>query len=421
MTYDVAFPSTLRGRIVLPTSKSLSARALIIAALAGDASVTGLSDCDDTRVLRHALSCRPDTVDVQAAGTAMRFATAYFATQPGEHTVTGTPRMCQRPIRPLVDALRALGAAVRYEGEEGFPPLRIAGRRLEGGHVALPADVSSQYVSALLMVAPALEQGLELELQGEVASRPYIDMTLGLMRHFGARAEWTGSNALRVAPGGYRRGVRYAVEPDWSAASYWYEMVALSDDAAACIELPGLRRNSLQGDAVVAELFRPLGVTTEYGRDGVRLCKGPATPGAVAADLAGCPDLGQTLVATCALLGRPFRFGGLRSLRIKETDRIAALQTELGRMGCSPATDGESLWSTATGAAPHRPDGALATYDDHRMAMALAPAALRLGPVAIDHPEVVSKSYPAFWDDLRRVGVRVAPGPVAAAPSSLKA
>lgn len=407
MTYDLAFPPALRGRIALPASKSLSARALIIAALADGATVEGLSDCDDTRVLRRALTERPDTVDVQAAGTAMRFATAYFATQPGTHTVTGTARMCHRPVKALVDALRALGAAVEYVGETGFPPLRITGRRLPGGQVELPADISSQYVSALLMIAPTLAGGLELRLRGEVASRPYIDMTLGLMRHFGARAEWTAEDTLRVATGGYRPGVRYTVEPDWSAASYWYEMVALSTDPEARIELPGLTAGSLQGDSAVAQLFRPLGVATDFPAAGATLRKTAAAAGPAAADLGGCPDLAQTLVATCTLLRRPFRFSGLRTLRIKETDRIAALQTELGRMGASLATDGESLWSAAGSAPLHSPDGPLATYDDHRMAMALAPAAIPLGSVAIAHAEVVSKSYPAFWDDLRSVGVRL--------------
>ena len=409
MTYDLAFPPTLRARIALPASKSLSARALIIAALADGAAVEGLSDCDDTRVLRHALAERPATVDVQAAGTAMRFATAYFATQPGARVLTGTPRMCQRPIRALVETLRALGADIAYAGQEGFPPLRVTGRRLQGGHAELPADISSQYVSALLLVAPTLSEGLELRLRGEVASRPYIDMTLGLMRHFGAEAGWTAPDTLRVEPRPYSRGGRYRVEPDWSAAAFWYEMVALSPDHGARIELPGLQPRSLQGDSAAAELFRPLGVRTDFGPEGAALTKTSPAAGPAEADLTACPDLAQALVATCALAGRPFRYGGLRSLRIKETDRIEALRTELGRAGADLATDGEALWAAAPPAGLHAPAVPFATYDDHRMAMALAPAALRLGPVRVSHPEVVSKSYPAFWDDLRRAGVSVTP------------
>lgn len=409
MTYDLTFPPTLRARIALPASKSLSARALIIAALAGDAAVEGLSDCDDTRVLRRALAERPDTVDVQAAGTAMRFATAYFATQPGTRVLTGTPRMCQRPIRALVEALRSLGADIAYAGEEGFPPLRIAGRRLQGGRAELPADISSQYISALLLVAPTLAGGLELRLRGEVASRPYIDMTLGLMRHFGAEAGWAAPDTLRVMPRPYSRDGRYRVEPDWSAAAFWYEMVALSPDREARVELPGLQPHSLQGDSAAAELFRPLGVRTDFGTEGAVLTKAAPADGPAGADLTACPDLAQALVATCTLAGRPFRYSGLRSLRIKETDRIEALRTELGRTGAVLATDGEALWADAPAAALHAPAAPFATYDDHRMAMSLAPAALRLGRIGISQPEVVSKSYPAFWDDLRRAGVAVTP------------
>ena len=252
MTYTVELPSRLQQQLVLPSSKSLSNRALLLGALSGEADISRPSGCDDTLVMQRALSLRPETVDIMAAGTAMRFLTAYFANCPGEHHImTGTERMRQRPIGVLVDALRKLGADIHYEGTEGFPPLRINGRQLEGGTLSLPANVSSQYVSALLMVGPTMQKGLTLHLEGAIISRPYIDMTLALMRHFGAKAEWTTGSIITVAPCGYRKGVSFSVESDWSAASYWYELMALTPDPEARITLPWLQADSLQGDAAV--------------------------------------------------------------------------------------------------------------------------------------------------------------------------
>lgn len=411
-TYEIAFPQQLRGRIALPASKSISARALVISALAGGCRVEGLSDCDDTRVLRRALEERTAEIDILAAGTAMRFATAYFAAVPGEHhVITGTARMCQRPVGVLVDALRTLGARIEYVGQTGFPPLRIEGRRLQGGQLELPADVSSQYISALLMIAPTLTSGLRLRLRGEVVSRPYIDMTLSLMRQFGAQADWTAADELTVAPQAYSAGTHYRVEPDWSAASYWYEAVALSADGDACIHLPGLRPDSVQGDRATARLFEQLGVATTFDAEGavVRKLAGVAPPvaGRLEEDFAECPDLAQTLVVACAETGRPFRFTGLQSLKIKETDRIVALRDELAKLGFALAADERTLtWDgrrTPHAAAP----AVIDTYEDHRMAMAFAPAALREGCIRIRRPEVVSKSYPAYWNDLRSAGARV--------------
>lgn len=406
-TYEIRFAPQLRGRIELPASKSLSARALICAALAGGCRLENLSDCDDTQVLRAALQKQADEIDIHAAGTAMRFATAYFAATPGRHVITGTERMRQRPIRALVDALRTLGAEIGYVENEGYPPLRIEGRELRGGRTELPADISSQYISALLMIGPTLREGLRLRLTGEVASRPYIDMTLGLMRHFGAKADWNGGNEIAVKAQAYARGIRFAVEADWSAASYWYEMVALSSDAEACIRLSGLQRESLQGDCAVTRLFGPLGVETTFDDEGAVLRKCCHRDGdtTMEADFTDCPDLAQTLVVTCAMLGRPFRFTGLQSLRIKETDRIAALQAELAKTGVTVDADGRSM--TWDGWRTERPTGlpaSISTYDDHRMAMAFAPCALCTGGIRIRRPEVVSKSYPAFWNDLRGIG-----------------
>lgn len=421
MNCQPILPRRLQGTIDLPASKSLSARALIIGALAGGCRLHHLSDCDDTRVLKRALEERLPEIDIQAAGTAMRFATAYFSTCPGEtHLITGTARMQQRPIGVLVEALRRLGADIEYAGNEGYPPLRIRGRELTGGEVELPANVSSQYISALLMIGPALRNGLRLRLVGEVISRPYIDMTLALMHDFGAKAGWTSEQELYVAPDAYRSGCDFRVEPDWSAASYWYELMALVPDAESSITLPGLRPDSRQGDSQVQHIFRQIGVHTAFTPQGAVLTRMPGEGGneTLEADFTACPDLAQTLVATCAALGRPFRFTGLQSLRIKETDRIAALQTECARLGIvltsgTASTDGQPTEvlelrpEHAATSAQGPTDACIATYDDHRMAMAFAPLALLRPGLRIAHPEVVSKSYPAFWTDLTAVGADI--------------
>ena len=403
--YHISLPASWRGTVSLPASKSISARAMIIAALAGQTQLENLSDCDDTQVLRRALRKRTPEIDIHAAGTAMRFGTAFFAVTPGEHVLTGTARMQQRPIRLLVDALRALGADIEYAGNEGFPPLRIRGRQLEGGEVNIPAHVSSQYISALLLVAPALKRGLTLRLEGEVVSTPYIDMTLNLMRFFGAQANWRDGHTIEVRPVPYESGHTFRVEPDWSAASYWYELVALSPDAGARVELPGLLPQSVQGDSVVSSLFAPLGVATEFTSTGITLTKQPAA-GELLSDFTRCPDLAQTLVTTCALLNRPFHFTGLQSLKIKETDRIVALQNELAKLGRRVEANDREMWYDGTTCAPI-PHPSIATYDDHRMAMALAPCAFAFPGLGVEHPEVVCKSYPAFWHDLESLGAKI--------------
>lgn len=400
----------LPATVVLPTSKSISARALIIRALAVEpCMLTGLSDCDDTQVVISALSGSPQTVDVGAAGTAMRFLTAFYATREGEtHILTGTARMKQRPIGILVDALRQLGADIQYAEAEGFPPLIIRGSRLKGGVVHIAADVSSQYISALLMVGPTLAEGLVVHLEGEVASRPYILMTLRLMEQFGAETAFDGQT-ITVRPGAYRRTAPFAVEPDWSAASYWFELVALSPDSSAHVVLPGLTAHSLQGDSVCAHHFAHLGVATAFTSEGAVLTKVHASAMTSPADVlridfVDCPDLAQTFVVTAALAGRPFCFDGLKSLRIKETDRITALIAELSKLGITivETAPGQLSYSGGTtsvpGAAALAPT--IATYADHRMAMAFAPAAYVCPGLTIEHPEVVSKSYPSFWRDL---------------------
>lgn len=411
----INLPARLQGTISLPTSKSISARALTISALTGGTQPQGLSDSDDTHALQAAIAHRPAIIDIGAAGTAMRFGTALFACTPGEHVLTGSPRMLERPIGLLVDALRSLGADITYEGTEGFPPLRVKGHPLKGGHTTIPASVSSQYISALLMIAPTMTEGLTLTLEGEIASRPYIDMTLAIMKAYGAQADWTAEGqAIRVAAGGYRP-TEWTVEPDWSAASYWYEMVALSDDAEACICLKGLRAESLQGDSCISQIFLPLGVKTTFTDEGAVLTKTAAVE-SLDLDFTHCPDLAQTVVATCAMMGVAFHFNGLKSLKIKETDRIVALQTELRKLGVEVAADNESMTLTTDAAALFKSrlrletaqaSTPIATYADHRMALAFAPCAYRFPGLAIAHPEVVSKSYPAFWADLERVGATI--------------
>lgn len=410
MRFPPQLPQTLRATIELPASKSLKNRALLLRALSGEEIEAEPQPlCDDTAVMLRALRDRPSTVDIGAAGTAMRFLAAYFATCPGKtHLLTGSERMRQRPIGALVDALRQLGADIAYAAREGYPPLRIKGLELPGGNIELPADISSQYVSALLMVAPTLRHGLVLRLSGQVVSRPYIDMTLALMRRFGAQAGWADAQTLCVKPVPYVPNADYTVENDWSAASYWYEMVALAPDKEARVELPGLHADSLQGDSVVSRLFAPLGVETTFLADrpaAVLTRTAPADrPGGelYEADLANCPDLAQTLVVTCALLRRPFRFTGLKSLRIKETDRLEALRCELRKFGlCLNIEGSHSLYIKEYPEHLPRYCGLpIATYNDHRMALSFAPAAWMFPDLTIENPEVVSKSYPGFWNDL---------------------
>ncbi|MDR1676174.1 MAG: 3-phosphoshikimate 1-carboxyvinyltransferase [Tannerella sp.] len=410
MNYVIHAPAGLKAAIALPASKSISNRALILSALSPyPQEIRNLSDCDDTEVMRHALRSGTADINVGAAGTAMRFLTAYLAGKAGTWTITGTERMKNRPVKILADALLSLGAGITYPEKEGFPPLRIEGRPLPGGEVTLDGSVSSQYISALLMVAPVMRNGLRLHLTGEVISKPYLRLTVGLMKQFGVKVEESG-RTWTVAPQSYT-AVPFTVEPDWSAASYWYEMAALCEGAE--IRLAGLSRESLQGDAAIVPLFERLGVETRFLPDGAVLKRtAPPSCNRLELDLTDMPDMAQTLTATCAALGIPFHFSGLQSLKIKETDRLAALRTELHKFGCQlTEQDGRILeWNGERCTAEDAP--VIHTYEDHRMAMALAPLALVCpGGVRVACPEVVSKSYPHFWDDLRRAGFSVATGP----------
>lgn len=472
MTVVPRFPLKLNASLTLPTSKSLCARALVFNHLCQlPVPLVGLSDCDDTQAILQGLEAlrnsegAPLRVDIGAAGTAMRFLTALFAATPQlDVVITGSQRMKERPIGALVTALQAAGADISYVEKEGYPPLRIRGKQLEGGTLALPSNISSQYVSALLMIAPTMRRGLQLELVGKVASAPYIRMTMQVMKAFGVEAKWEKNIISVVRDQRYARtlsshcettketeqAASYTIECDWTAASYWYEIVALHPDKTARVFLRGLREASEQGDAVCAKWFEALGVTTTFTAEGAILEKSTKSPQVTLEcnnctsedtelssqtddnfcesnedlpqttshssqadyfsckdapplwlDFAAAPDLAQTFVVTCALLSHPFHFKGLESLRIKETDRIAALIAELQKLGkhIEAIGEGELRYTAQNDSSPAH-SITIATYDDHRMALAFAPAALLFPQLSIEHPEVVAKSYPHYWEHL---------------------
>ena len=389
--------------------------------------LTNISDCDDTRVMLKAFdndatkySFADDgarIVDIGAAGTSMRFLTAFFASQEGKEVVmTGSERMKQRPIALLVDALRTLGAQIDYVEAEGFPPLRIHGRKLKGGALSIDGSISSQYISALLMIAPTMSKGLALTLSGHITSVPYIEMTLGMLRQFGITSTWNRENNLiDIVPQPYR-AQQYHVESDWSASSYWYEIASLAASSLSnTITLEGLHAQSLQGDAAIARYFEALGIRTTFRDEAVTLESNGISSEARATlemDLSSQPDLAQTLIVTCCALNVPFRITGLHTLRIKETDRVAALETELKKLGyviTDQELNGsvEMQWDGTRCEA--EADPVIATYKDHRMAMAFAPMSLVLPSrsILIDDPGVVSKSYPNYWEDLRTAGFSI--------------
>lgn len=401
MQYKLTSPKSINQVITLPTSKSISNRALILNALSKCSyPIENLSDCDDTRVMIDAFKNGSNLIDVKAAGTSMRFLTAYLAHKPGEWIITGTERMKERPINILVDALTSLGARIEYLGKMGCPPLKIKGSALDGGTIYLSGEVSSQFISALLMIAPVMTKGLTIHLEGNVISVPYIRLTLGMMAEYGVKANWEG-NTIKVYPEEYKP-VHYIVEADWSAASYWYEIAALSEDAH--IELKGLFKDSMQGDSKVAELFTDLGIETSYTNDGVILKKSGKPTKKFFHNFINEPDLAQTFVVTCCILGIPFLFTGLQSLKIKETDRIEALKQEMKKLGYVLRDSENSIleWDGERCIAEDNP--VIKTYEDHRMAMAFAPIALKSESITIANPGVVSKSYPAYWDDLTKAG-----------------
>ncbi|WP_116127606.1 3-phosphoshikimate 1-carboxyvinyltransferase [Lewinella sp. IMCC34183] len=404
----------LEGHLRLTGSKSIANRALLIQALTpGGFTINGLAAADDTVRMQRLLASEDETLDCGPAGTTYRFLTGYLCRRQGTQLLTGSQRMKERPIGILVDALRTLGADIEYAEKEGYPPLRIGYSALDkSDRVSIAADTSSQYISSLLMLAPTLPTGLKLTLEGEVVSLPYIKMTLALMGHFGIKHHWEGQTIV-INPQVYQ-GRDFTVEADWSAASYYYSLAALADSSD--LRIDGLFADSLQGDSVVHRLYEEFGVSTTFTDTGVHLTKpaGIQPPALFEHDFVECPDVAQTLMGTCAGLGVQGLYSGLQTLFIKETDRVKAMKTELGKVGVSLykipphmtgktgiryfAQEGQADFAGGT--------PTFATYHDHRMAMALAPLAL-LHPVAIENPEVVEKSYPDFYRDLAGLGFTV--------------
>ena len=414
--YELSYSgASLKGTVQLTGSKSIANRALIIRALCEDNfPIHRLAAADDTVRLERLLASDEEVLDAGPAGTTFRFLTGYLSRRPGHQILTGSQRMKERPIGILVDALRRLGADIEYTENEGYPPLKIGYSPLEATHeLTIAADTSSQYISSLLMLAPTLPNGLTLTLEGEIVSVPYINMTLTLMRYFGVDHTWEGQTI--TVPAQAYRPREFTVEADWSAASYYYSLAALAP-AGADIQVGGLFEESVQGDAVVANLYERFGVSSTFNEGGVRIIKAADVPAPVffEQDFMECPDIAQTLMATCAGLGTQGLYSGLQTLFIKETDRVAAMKAELGKLGVAlykiPARmSGKSgvQYFAQEGRAVFPPETpAFATYHDHRMAMALAPLGL-LSSVRIEDPEVVGKSYPDFYRDLGRLGVLV--------------
>ncbi len=401
MKYLLIPPTALQGTVVLPTSKSISNRVLIINALAeSNMPIEGVSDCDDTRVMLNVLQSNDTKFDVGAAGTSMRFLTAFLSKIVGKWEITGSERMKNRPIKLLVDALNELGAKIEYIEKEGYPPLRIYGSALQGGRIEMQGNVSSQYISALLMLAPTMQQGLRLVLQGDIISVPYIQMTIKIMEQFGIQSYWK-DNEIYIPNQAYTP-VPFVVEGDWSAASYWYEMLALAPQGE--VELKGLYKDSVQGDAAIATIFEHIGVKTKFTKQGVILSKKAPKKGKLVYNFVNQPDLAQTCVVCCCLLGIPFYFSGLQSLKIKETDRIYALVTELKKLGYVVHQKDNSILEFDNERCDVATEQSIDTYDDHRMAMAFAPACIKVGEISINEPHVVTKSYPNFWVDLQSLG-----------------
>ncbi len=391
---------TINSRIVLPASKSISNRVLIINAVSNSFEpVKNLSDCDDTKTIQQILFSNTNTFDVGNAGTAMRFLTAYLSKIVGEWTLTGSKRMQQRPIGVLADALNSLGAQISYLGEEGYPPLKILGSNITGSEVTIPADTSSQFISALLLIAPSLADGLRIHLKGDIVSKSYIMLTLRTMGDFGIKWEWK-KNTITIPKQNYNI-MPCTIEGDWSAASYWFSFMAVSGGGK--LYLDGLKRHSTQGDSSLIPLFEQLGVKTQFSRRGMFIEKTEYRSKKLNIDFTDIPDLAQTFAVCAALKNIPFHFSGLKTLKIKETDRITALINELRKLGyiLTSPNDNELVWNGEM--CEPQENIIIDTYDDHRMAMAFAPAVMIFPQITIKNPEVVSKSYPNFWEDLKLI------------------
>lgn len=400
----------LQSVICISGSKSETNRLLLLKTLYPDIVLENTSNSDDSEVMVKALqnkfnaaldNCHTELVEVHHAGTAMRFLTAFYAIQEGKEVLlTGSSRMKERPIKILVEALRQLGADIGYAENDGFPPLRIKGKKLTHNKVILPADVSSQYISALLLIAPKLENGLELTLEGKITSVPYIKMTLALLNEIGVKTSFVG-NKIIVCHSETVEATEIIVESDWSSASYFYSIIALSDIGTE-ITLSSYKENSLQGDSVLAEIYQDFGVETRFENNSILLRKIHNSPlSVVNYQLNNAPDIAQTIAVTCFGLGIGCHLTGLHTLKIKETDRLQALQNELTKLGANISTTDDSL--TLEPSSDIKENTTIKTYQDHRMAMAFAPLALKTNLI-IEDAEVVSKSYPDFWNDLKTIG-----------------
>lgn len=404
MNVNLSHPTgACTAKLQITGSKSETNRLLLLQALFPGFSIANTSSSDDSEVMKKALSSSSDLIDVHHAGTAMRFLTAYFSLAEGrEVLLTGSQRMQERPIKVLVEALRSLGATISYEKEEGYPPLRIKGKKLKGGTVRLPADISSQYISALLLIGPSLEAGLKLELVGKITSIPYIEMTLSLLKNIGVSTLFEGQ-IITVNPLTEPLLADQIVESDWSSASYFFSILSLADSGT--IHLKSYRENSLQGDRVLMEIYKQLGVQATLENEILKLKKvSVALPQVLQWDLSKAPDIAQTIAVTCLGLGIGCRLEGLHTLKIKETDRLQALYNELTKLGASVKITTDTL--VVNPCSNLNSECSIPTYNDHRMAMAFAPLALKV-PIVIEDAQVVSKSYPTFWEDLKQLNFKI--------------
>tara|TARA_R110002049_G_scaffold696_6_gene4375 strand:- start:134642 stop:135871 length:1230 start_codon:yes stop_codon:yes gene_type:complete len=394
----------LNSKIQITGSKSESNRLLLLQALYPNISIENLSNSDDAQVMQKGLKVQNGVVDIHHAGTAMRFLTGYFASQEGKEVVlTGSKRMTERPVKILVEALRSLGCDITYQKDEGYPPITIKGRKITKSKVSLPADVSSQYISSLLLIAASLQKGLELELVGKITSVPYIQMTLGLLNGVGIETTFEG-NSIKIAPKSNIDATNLVVESDWSSASYFYSIVALAEVGTE-ITLSAYKKDSLQGDSVLSEIYTQFGVATTFENNTIVLRKIENEQlSTITCALQDAPDIAQTIAVTCFGLGIGCHLTGLHTLKIKETDRLEALHEELSKLGAVISVTDNAL--TLKAGTTIKPDVAIDTYNDHRMAMAFAPLALKTS-IIINDAEVVSKSYPDFWNDLRKLQIQI--------------
>ena len=391
------------GKIKITGSKSETNRLLFLQSLFPNFKIQNKSNSDDSSIMQAALKSTSDFIDINHAGTAMRFLTSYFSQLEGREVIlTGSKRMQQRPIKILVDALKSLGASIEYEKKQGYPPLKIKGKKLDGGSISLPADVSSQYISSLIMLGPILKAGIELNLKGTITSMPYINMTLGLLNRLGIKTEFKGHRIV-VKNTSKSKNTIQVVESDWSSASYFFSIAALSDKAK--IYLSNFKSNSLQGDSILRIIYKQLGVNSYFEGNNLILEKeNISSPKSIKWDLSNAPDIAQTIAVSCYGLGVACDLEGLHTLKIKETDRLVALDTELSKLGAKISVTDKSLHLSSD--QDFQKGINISTYNDHRMAMAFAPLALKI-PLSVEKAEVVSKSYPSFWEDLNSLNFKI--------------